>query len=90
MTFARLGAEVGALVDEKQAAYGDSHGRADRVLAELYPNGIPTTAGALTVVRVVDKLFRLAQAHGQDPHGENPWRDIAGYALLMVARGGGA
>jgi len=36
---------------------------------------------------VLDKLKRIATAAGKsDPGGENPWRDIAGYALLEIAR----
>ena len=36
----KIGSEVGALVKEKNAAYGDSFGRAQEVLSTLYPNGI--------------------------------------------------
>lgn len=81
-----LGREVGELVETKQAAYGDSFGRSGAVMRELYPNGIAPEQmdDALAVVRVLDKLFRLANA----PHafGESPWRDIAGYALLGLKR----
>ena len=56
------------------------------LLRALYPDGIPLGKldDALTVVRVVDKLFRIATA--RDALGESPWRDIAGYALLAVKR----
>jgi hypothetical protein len=85
-TYSSLASEIGELVATKQAAYGDSFGKAGRVLAEFYPNGIAVEqlADALTVVRVVDKLFRVAT--DRDALGESPWRDIAGYALLSVAR----
>lgn len=36
------------------------------------------------VVRVVDKLFRIA--NHKDAFGENPWADIAGYAVLMCGK----
>jgi len=81
-----IGSEVGRLVAEKQAAYGDSFGRSGAVMRILYPGGIPAEQldDALTVVRVLDKLFRIAT--DRDALGESPWRDVAGYALLSVAR----
>lgn len=81
-----LGAEIGRLVQAKQAAYGDAHGRAGAVLRVLYPEGIRPDQmdDALAVVRVVDKLFRIATA--RDALGESPWRDIAGYGLLGATR----
>lgn len=86
MNYSELGAEIGRLVETKQRAYGSSFSKAGRVLLELYPAGIPPAAlhDALTIVRVVDKLFRIAT--DRDALGESPWRDIAGYALLSVAR----
>jgi hypothetical protein len=80
--YQELGREVGALVDEKQAAYGDSFGRSGEVMRILYPQGITPEQmdDALAVVRVVDKLFRIAT--DRDALGESPWRDIAGYGLL--------
>ena len=84
--YEELGAEIGALVAEKQAAYGDSFTKSEAVLRVLYPDGVPPEklGDALTVVRVIDKLFRIAT--DRDALGESPWRDIAGYALLSVAR----
>lgn len=84
--YAAIAADIAATVERKQAAYGDSFGRAGEVLAILYPNGIPLDKldDALVVVRVVDKLFRIAT--DRDALGESPWSDIAGYALLAVRR----
>jgi hypothetical protein len=84
--YAGLGAAVGYLVAEKQRAYGDAFGKSGQVLALLYPDGIPGAKldDALAVVRVVDKLFRVAT--DRDALGESPWRDIAGYALLATER----
>lgn len=80
--------EVASLVVEKQKAYGDSFGKSGQVMTLLYPAGIPVEKmdDALTVVRVVDKLFRIATK--KDAFGENPWKDIMGYALLSVVKGG--
>ncbi|RUO94831.1 hypothetical protein D7Y11_02575 [Corallococcus sp. AB018] len=84
--YGELGAAIGALVTTKQAAHGDSFGKSGAVMRILYPDGIPPERmdDALTVVRVLDKLFRIAT--DRDALGESPWRDIAGYALLSVAR----
>ena len=79
------GRALGALVDAKQAAYGDSFTKAGDVLRILYPSGIRPEQyrDALAVVRVIDKLFRIAT--DRDALGESPWRDIAGYGLLGAA-----
>lgn len=86
LSYPSIGAEVGALVAEKQKVYGDSFGKSGAVMRVLYPGGIPPEQmdDALTVVRVLDKLFRVAT--DRDALGESPWRDIAGYALLAVGR----
>ena len=85
-TYAEIAAEIGRLVAQKQAAYGDSFGKAGGVMSILYPGGITAEKmdDALTVVRVLDKLFRIATA--KDAFGESPWQDICGYALLSAAR----
>ncbi len=73
---------IGTLTDEKNEAYGDSFQRSGDVLEILYPEGVMPSQyrDALGVVRVVDKLFRIATR--KDAFGESPWRDIAGYSLL--------
>lgn len=86
MNYSEIGTQIGQLVEKKQAAYGDSFGKSGEVMWILYPNGIPTEKldDALVVVRVLDKLFRIAT--DRDALGETPWRDIAGYALLATKR----
>lgn len=83
--FERIAAEIGSLTAEKNEAYGDSFTRACNVLEELYPNGVKPHEfrDMLAIVRVIDKLFRLATR--KDAFGESPWRDICGYALLGSA-----
>lgn len=78
--------EIAILVETKQAAYGDSFGKSGAVLRILYPLGIAPNQvdDALTVVRVLDKLFRVATQ--KEAFGESPWRDILGYALLAVVK----
>ena len=77
---------IAHLIEEKQAAYGDSFGHSGNVMRELYPKGISfgKMDDALVVVRVIDKLFRIANR--KDYGGESPWRDIMGYALLSLVR----
>lgn len=84
--YEEIGADIGKLVTEKQIAYGDSFGKSGGLMRILYPTGISAEKldDALTIVRVLDKLMRIAT--DKDALGESPWRDIAGYALLSVAR----
>lgn len=84
--FELLGLEIGRLVDDKQAAYGDSFGKAGDIMRILYPDGLKPDGydDMLAVVRIIDKLFRIAT--DRDALGESPFRDIAGYGLLGAAR----
>ena len=84
--FFREAVDIAELVDEKQKAYGNSHAQSGEILKILYPHGIPPEefVDALTIVRVIDKLFRIANDKGA--FNENPWKDIMGYALLSVVR----
>jgi hypothetical protein len=76
------GAQIGKTVDEKQIAYGDSFHKSGRVLEILFPYGIKPEHydNALYIVRILDKLFRIATDNDKD--GEDPARDIAGYSIL--------
>lgn len=87
--------EIGAMVDAKQQAYGDSFGRAHKIFEELlseYAYGesyvIPKELlpHLLTLTRMVDKMFRAVSNPKHDRMGESPYRDIAGYALLAAAK----
>ena len=81
-----LGSEVGRLVEEKQLAYGDSFGRSGECLRQMFPDGIKKEqyGDLLTIARILDKLFRIAS--DPDAFSENPYQDIAGYALLGMKR----
>ena len=81
---AGIAAELAAVVERKSAAYGDSVTRSSQIMRILYPDGVPVTAyrDALLVVRVLDKLSRIAT--DRDAFGEDPWGDVAGYALRAV------
>ena len=82
--------ELALLLEQKQKSYGDAFGSMEEVFKILYPNGIsPYQYGdLLTVVRMLDKVFRIANMppEGKDAMGEEPYKDIAGYALLALER----
>ena len=84
--FEVLGTECGKLVEQKQAAYGDSFGRSGNCLREMFPNGITPEQydDLLTIARMLDKLFRIA--NNPDAFDENPYRDCVGYSLLGMER----
>lgn len=74
------------LITKKQIAYGDSFGRSKYIIEVLYPKGISPEQyqDALAVIRIIDKLFRIA--NDKFSMAEDPWQDIAGYALLSLVR----
>lgn len=68
--FEDLGAALGRLVEGKQAVYGDSFGKSGAIMRILYPAGVAVEQldDALTVVRILDKLFRGVKS---DQVGQN-------------------
>jgi hypothetical protein len=84
--YEKLGKEIGQLVDEKQAAYGDSFNRSCIILKELFPDGVKPNqySDLLALARIIDKLFRIANR--KDAFGESPYQDIAGYGLLGAGK----
>jgi len=88
--YEELGKEIGELVDIKNAAYGDSFNRSGNILKELFPKGIAPDQydDVLAMIRIIDKMFRIAT--NKDAFGENPWRYIAGYAILKSLMAPGA
>jgi len=82
--YASIANKVARLISEKQVAYGDSFGRSAAVMEIFFPNGVPVEKyqDFLAFTRVVDKLFRIANR--KEAFGEDPWMDIAGYALLSI------
>ena len=84
--YEKVGKDIGALVDKKNAAYGSAFDRAGKVLEQLYPNGVPVDkyTDMLTTVRILDKLFRIA--NDKEAFDEEPWKDIAGYGILETLK----
>ena len=82
--YTREAINLAELITKKQIAYGDSFGQSKRVIEVLYPEGIlpEQYQDALAMIRVIDKLFRIANK--KFAFDEDPWQDIAGYALLSI------
>jgi len=82
--FQNTALEMGTLVTQKNAAYGDAVVKTAKILAILYDNGIQVHQypDISTMTRVIDKLCRIATDN--DPFGEDPWGDINGYSLIRM------
>jgi len=80
--YSEIGKEIGELVDKKQEAYGDAFHKSQEIIEVLYPNGIKIEQyqDVLIIVRIIDKLFRIANK--KEAFKENPYKDIAGYGIL--------
>ena len=76
--------ELKELLLEKRKAYGNSFNNAPQILQHLYPNGVSVDQyeDLLTIVRIIDKLYRIAN----QADTEDPWQDIAGYAVLSLEK----
>lgn len=85
-TFKDVTDALGALVEEKNAAYGDATRTGAEAMKALYPNGVtPEQYERFGYCLLVwHKLSRLATK--PDAFGENPIHDIAGYSVLALAR----
>lgn len=84
-----LASEIGVLLNSKQKAYGNAFGEMEKIITVLYPQGIKPYQykDALTLVRILDKIFRIANLpeDGKDLLNEDPWSDIAGYSILALS-----
>lgn len=83
--FLSIAIEMGNLVTQKNAAYGDSFARSGEFLKLLYPNGARPDQynDMLAFARMFDKFSRIAT--DENAFGEDPARDLVGYSILMVA-----
>jgi hypothetical protein len=84
--FKEIGTKIGALVDEKNDAYGSSFSKTEDFLKILYPNGISLAqyGDMQLVLRMFDKMMRIANK--KDAFGESPYGDLAGYSILGIAK----
>lgn len=89
--FEEKGHKLGKLVDEKQAAYGDSISKASKLM-KVYLEDYKTHEGylipeelldhILLQVRIIDKQNRIFSNPKADKMDESPYSDLAGYGLL--------
>ena len=85
-SFEKIANELATLLKEKNEAYGNAFDKTTQILTLLYPNGIKVDQfkDVHVIVRMLDKLSRIARDN--DPMGESPYMDIAGYSILALAR----
>jgi len=83
LTLERMGLILGKVLKGKNIAYGDYFAKSPKLLEFLFPNGIkPDQYGiAIFILRIGDKIGRMVA--NNDPGGESPAFDIAGYAMLQ-------
>lgn len=86
MRFKDIGTKIGALVDEKNVAYGNAFAKSGDFLKLLYPDGIKPEqyTDALIIIRIFDKMMRIANK--KDAFDESPYGDITGYGILGVSK----
>ena len=94
-----IGQRIGALVDRKNQAYGNSINNTKRILKvflEPYSNNDGTytiPAEMIDVIarqaRVIDKQARIFSNPKGDLMDEDPNKDIAGYSIIAYAEKGG-
>ena len=75
---------IGETTVRKNAIYGDSVQRVEQALLSLAPNGIATEqyGDLLLLTRILDKCCRIANRVTDED--ENPYADIAGYAIMGI------
>ena len=83
--FVEIANSIGKLLEQKNAAYGGSYAKTGAILGILYPNGVKPEQyqEVLVITRILDKLGRIS--HDKKAFDEDPWKDIAGYAILQLA-----
>jgi|11BtaG_2_1085332.scaffolds.fasta_scaffold00001_62 hypothetical protein len=88
--YEEVGKQIGGLLNEKQQSYGDAFGKMEQIFKILYPENIQKHQykDVLTLARILDKIFRIANLpeDQKDTMGEEPYKDIAGYAILALLK----
>ena len=72
------------IVITKNETYGDSVSKSAKLMHVLYPDGIAPSHydDAHLIIRVLDKLSRLASADITKRAKYDAWQDIAGYGII--------
>ena len=83
--FHEVANKLAKLLVVKEKNYGQSFNLTGDILRIMAPDGIKPNQydDVLTVVRILDKLFRVMKGA---PDEESPFRDIAGYAILKLVK----
>jgi hypothetical protein len=84
--FKKITDDLATILSIKDEAYGNAFDKTTHILSLLYPNGIKVEQykDLHVVIRMLDKISRIARDN--DPLGESPYMDIAGYSILSLAR----
>ena len=84
--FEKIASNLATILSMKNDAYGNAFDKTTQILTLLYPTGIKVEQfkDVHVLTRMLDKLSRIARDN--DPLGESPYMDIAGYAILSLAR----
>ena len=84
--FKKITDDLAAILSIKDEAYGNAFDKTTQILSLLYPNGIRVEQykDLHVIIRMLDKISRIARDN--DPLGESPYMDIAGYSILSLAR----
>jgi hypothetical protein len=82
--FHKIASDLATLLEQKNLAYGDAFAKTTQILELLYPKGINVSQykDIHVIVRMLDKISRIAKDN--DPMGESPYQDLAGYCLLAL------
>ena len=72
-------------VMSKNKTYGNSYSKSATLLAILYPSiGIHQYVDAHVIIRMLDKLSRIASGDIEVEQKLDAWIDLAGYAMLAA------
>jgi len=84
--FMKIAVDIATLLEQKNSAYGDAFAKTTQILELLYPNGISIAQykDVHVIVRMLDKISRIARDN--DPMGESPYLDLAGYGILACVQ----
>jgi tRNA A37 threonylcarbamoyltransferase TsaD len=82
--FHKIASDLATLLEQKNLAYGNAFAKTTQILELLYPEGIKVEQykDIHVIVRMLDKISRIAKDN--DPMGESPYQDLAGYCLLAL------
>jgi hypothetical protein len=83
--FEKIASDLSTILSMKNEAYGNAFDKTTAILTLLYPNGITVEQykDVHVIIRMLDKISRIARDN--DPFGESPYKDLAGYSILALA-----